>query len=315
MSKQKFVADLREGDTVLTLFQIRRKQLLNFKNKPGVFLGLSLGDRTGELVARVWEDGERLAASVKVGDFVRVEGEVTSFQGRLQLNVRQLHVVADHELELGDFLPVTPRDRRQMLDDLQAAVAAVAEPHCRALLERFFASPAFREDFCSAPAGKRNHQPYVGGLLEHTLGVVRTALAVAAIYPGINADLLVTGAILHDVGKVQEYTFERCIDYSDDGRLLGHIIIGTEMVSREIEAIPGFPPVLRAKILHMLVSHHGHYEWQSPKRPKFLEACILHHLDMLDGEIGKFNRAAAATPEGDDWSPWMPELGRPVYNR
>jgi 3'-5' exoribonuclease len=312
MAKDKFVAEIREGEMVASLFQVRQKQLQSFKHKPGVFLSLSLGDRTGELAARAWENGEHLARLVEVGDVVRVEGEATSFQGKLQLNLRRLTVVTDEDLDIADFLPVTPQDRDALWNEIRAAVQEVTDPHCRALLERFLQSPDFRRAFYRAPAGKRNHQPYIGGLLEHTAGVVRMARAVAAAYPGVNADLLVTGAILHDVGKIQEYTFERSIDYSDAGRLLGHIVLGVEMVSREIEALPAFPPVLKLKILHMLTSHHGYYEWQSPKRPKFLEACILHHLDLLDAEIDKFKRAAASAGDSN-WSSWRPELGRFVF--
>lgn len=313
MSEKKYVVGIREGETVISLFQVRRKQLLNFKNKPGVFLSLALGDRTGELTARMWEDGERWAGAIGVGDFVRVEGEATSFQGNLQLNLRHLTVIPDQELDIADFLPVTPRDRKEMLDEVLAAIQTVREPHCRALLDRFFASPAFLKAFCSAPAGKKHHQPYLGGLLEHTLGVVRMARAVAVAYPGVDIDLLITGAVLHDIGKIREYAFDRVIDYSDAGRLLGHIVIGIEIVNREIQAIPGFPSALKLKLLHMLTSHHGNYEWQSPKRPKFLEACILHQLDLLDGEIDKFKRVTAATPQEDSWSAWVPELGRYVF--
>lgn len=313
MAKDRFVSELREGETVASLFQVRQKQLLNFRNKPGVFLSLSLGDRTGELPARVWEDGERFAQNVEVGDIVRAEGEVITFQGNLQLNLRRLTVVAEAELDIADFLPTSARDREELLEEILTVVREVTNPHCRALLDRFFQSAEFREVFCRAPAGKKHHQPYIGGLLEHTAGVVRLARAVAAAYPDVDHDLLVTGALLHDIGKVREYTFHRVIDYSDAGRLLGHIVLGIEMIGREIESLPSFPPVLRLKLLHMLASHHGYYEWQSPKRPKFLEAAILHHLDMLDGEIDKFRRAAAATAEDENWSAWRPELGRHVF--
>lgn len=313
MPVKRFIAELAEGETVSALFQVRRKQLQNFKNKPGVYLSLSLGDRSGELPARVWEDGERLADEIQTGGIVHVEGEVTTFQGQLQLNVRKLAPVADTGLDPADFLPVTPRDRQEMLDEILAAVQAVTEPHCRALLDRFFGSPPFIKAFSNAPAAKKNHQPYLGGLLEHTLGVVRMARAVAAFHPDVDVDLLLTGALLHDVGKIREYTYDRLIDYSDAGRLLGHIVIGIETVNREIQSLPDFPPVLKLKLLHMLASHHGHYEWQSPKRPKFLEAAILHHLDLLDAEIDKFRRAAAQVPEDGEWSPWIQELGRPVF--
>ncbi len=315
MEKEHYIAQLQEGQTVADIFQVRHKKLLSFRSKPGYFLSLSLGDRSGEITARVWEAGENIFKKLIVGDYVRAEGEVVSFQEQMQLNLRDIEVIPQTEVDVECFLPSSTQDRDQLMAEIRALIGLVQDNYCRQLLESIFGDQSVWRRFRQAPAAKKNHQAYLGGLMEHTLGMARLGVAVASNYPGVNQDLLITGVLLHDIGKIKEYQFERIIDYSDEGRLLGHIIIGVDLVSRHIDTIPSFPEVLRAKILHMLASHHGYYEWQSPKRPKFIEACILHHLDLLDVEIDKFKRAFESAAADEPWSEYRRDLARYVFRR
>lgn len=308
--KGMFVEQIRAGEPVKGTFAIKRKELLSFRNKEGEYLSLVLTDRTGEVMARVWEGGREAAAAIADAAFARVSGQAVVYAGKIQLNLTEVAAVNENEVTGDDFLPVTPQDRQALLAEILAAVESIAEPYLKTLLMSFFDEPGWLQQFTCAPAGKLNHQPYIGGLLEHVTNMVRLVPALAQVYPRVDRDLLLAGVILHDIGKIQEYSCDRRIYFTDAGRLLGHIVLGIEMISERIRGIAGFPDELRLKILHMIASHHGEYEWQSPKRPKFVEACLLHHLDLMDSEVYKF--AAAEAEATGSWC-WSRNLGRHVY--
>jgi len=285
---KQWIGELTPGETLHTAAQIREIRLLPFKEKPGFYLSLKLGDRTGELEAKVWDGAEGLAAAFKLGDVVEVEGQVSEYRGRTQLKVKKL--TAGPEFKAEYFLPVSPRNREKMAQELQNLILAVSEPNLQRLLATCFEGENIWDRFCLAPAAKKNHQAYLGGLLEHTLNVARLAEALAERTPGADRDLTLTGAILHDLGKIREFAYDRLIDYTVEGRLLGHILLGSQMVQRVIDSLPEFPEGLAVKILHIIASHHGEYQWQSPKRPKFLEAFLIHQADLIDAETFKFQQ-------------------------
>lgn len=305
-----WVGQLQDGDAVETVLQVRRVAVQSYRNREGAFLRLRLGDRTGEIEARLWDFNWQTQPVPAVGDLVSVVGQVTTYQEALELHIQGFDVVPWEEADPADYLPVTPRDRAALLAEVRAAAATVENRYLAALLDSFFSDGAWLAAFTTAPAAKVNHHAYIGGLLEHTANLVRAVPVLVQNYPQADRDLLLTGVILHDVGKIEEYTWDRFIGVSDRGRLLGHIVLGLEAVGRRIDAIPGFPPALRDKLLHIITSHHGRYEWQSPKRPKFLEACLVHHLDLLDGEANKFLPTAISPQEG--WE-WVDRLDRWVY--
>lgn len=305
-----WVGQLQDGDAVETVLQVRRVAVQSYRNREGAFLRLRLGDRTGEIEARLWDFNWQTQPVPAVGDLVSVVGQVTTYQEALELHIQGFDVVPWEEADPADYLPVTPRDRAALLAEVRAAAATVENRYLAALLDSFFSDGAWLAAFTTAPAAKVNHHAYIGGLLEHTANLVRAVPVLVQNYPQADRDLLLTGVILHDVGKIEEYTWDRFIGVSDRGRLLGHIVLGLEAVGRRIDAIPGFPPALRYKLLHIITSHHGRYEWQSPKRPKFLEACLVHHLDLLDGEANKFLPTAISPQEG--WE-WVDRLDRWVY--
>lgn len=310
--QKKYVSELEVGQPVYNVFQVRRKELIPFKEKPGKFLSLSLGDKTGEIEAKVWDNAEELGAGFNTADFVLVKGTVTTYNQRLQLTLEAIKKVTVKEADLVHFLPGSPREVTEMWDRLQQKIAQITNPYLVKLIQQVFADEELTKRFCRAPAAKSHHQAYLGGLLEHTLNVMELAEGIAATYEGIDQDLLLTGALFHDIGKIYEYRYDVTIDYTDAGRLLGHIIMGTNLIDDQITAIPDFPETLKLKLLHMIVSHHGKYEWQSPKRPKFLEAAILHQADYLDAEIDKFLQVKnSQSPES--W-PYIRNLERYIYN-
>jgi 3'-5' exoribonuclease len=313
--KGAFVRDLRPGERVTAFFLVRHKQLEPFRDRSkGEFLTLVLGDRTGQMLARVWEGAPELAETFSEDDVVKVAGDVEEYLGRTQIIVHKLRVANDDEYDLADFLPATEKDVGQMLAAVQAAVERIENPHLAALVRHFYDDPDFRTRLAQAPAARRVHHAYLGGLLEHLTDVLTLCDTVLSLYPEINADLLRAGALLHDVGKLREYAWVRDIDYTDEGRLIGHIVIGDEMVSRAIAQRPDFPDDLSLRVRHMLVSHHGRYEWGSPSRPQTLEAIALHHVENLSAQVNRFRNLLAARREpGETWTEYDRLLGRQLY--
>ncbi|ACH38683.1 3'-to-5' exonuclease YhaM [Citrifermentans bemidjiense Bem] len=282
--KKKCVAEIKDRDLVEAVFLVKEKIVAMAKNgKP--YLTLKLMDKSGEVDAKVWDNADQVGALFDRNDFLEVRAKASVYLGKMQLIVSELKKVPDDSVDLADFLPETDRDIEAMVEELHALVAGVKDPDLARLLSSFFHDPELLAQYSVAPAAKGMHHVYLGGLLEHSLAVAKLVDAMVPLYPGLNRDLLVAGALLHDVGKVREMTYLRCFDYSDEGKLIGHITIGAEMLHERITALPGFPAELAMLLKHMILSHHGQYEYGSPKRPKTLEATILNYLDDLDSKI------------------------------
>ncbi|MBM4464287.1 MAG: HD domain-containing protein [Chloroflexi bacterium] len=313
--KEQFVSNLKEGDKVLSFFLVKHKQLEYFRDRTkGQFLTLALSDKTGQVLARVWERAPGLAETFQEGDVVKVLSEVEEYLGRLQVIVDKLRPATEDEYELEDFLPHTERDIAEMLTIVRETIASVENPYLRTLLDKFFADEEFVAAFSRAPAARRIHHAYLGGLLEHTVEVIALCQTVLTLYPQIHRDLLITGALLHDVGKTKEFTYQRDIDYSDEGRLLGHVVLSDRMIAERLAEIPDFPPELALRLRHLVVSHHGRYEWGSPRRPKTLEACALHYVENLDAQVNRFAQIIAARRDKTrPWTEYDTLLGRYLY--
>jgi 3'-5' exoribonuclease len=313
--KKQFVRDLRPGARVLSFFLLRRKQLEPFRDRTrGEFLTLILSDRTGEILARVWEDAPEVDRRLEAGQVVKVLGRVEEYLDRWQVIVEKIRPAKEGEYALADMIPATERDVAQMLEEVRAAVAEVENPHLRALLSAFFDDPVFVARFSQAPAARRVHHAYLGGLLEHTVEVISLCRHLLTLYPQIHRDLLLTGALLHDIGKIREYTWETGIEYSDEGRLLGHVVISLQMVDRVLEGMPDFPPDLALRLRHMLISHHGRHEWGSPRRPQTLEAAALHYVEDLSAQVNRFQRIIATRRDPTKpWTEYDTLLGRYLY--
>jgi 3'-5' exoribonuclease len=311
------VSDLHgDGREVVGCYLVLEKQKRDTKaGKP--FLTLVLGDRTGTIEAKVWDDAERLDAAVTTEDVVGVRARIGSYQDRPQLTVTVLQPVevGDDDLEL--FLPSSPRDRQQMCRELDALVATVSDLPLRTLLVRCVGKGTqLGRQFRIHPAAKKNHHAYLGGLLEHSLSVARAADRLCAHYreqgAELDRDLLVAAALLHDIGKVRELAARRSFSYTDAGQLLGHILLGLQMVTREAEAIPGFRPDCLLHLQHLIASHQGRLEWASPKVPMTLEALILHTADELDAKMNPGMRTVGGLEPGA-WSGFDRHLDRALY--
>lgn len=308
------VADIKPGKKITSSYVVKSKKTIYFREKPGYFLSLLLGDRTGQVEAKIWDKAEDYNKILFVGDLVAVTGEVREFNGNVQLNIHSLRVCSDENFDPQDFIPSAAGDIGEMLAEIKGLADSVQDENLKALLDSFFSDQQWLKLFISAPAAKMNHQAYLGGLLEHSLNVAKAAVVISKLYPRVNRDLLITGAILHDIGKVEEYRYDRVIDFTDRGRLLGHIMLGVSMVEKRIEQLEGFPEKIKIKLLHIITSHHGEYEWQSPKRPKFIEAAIIHQLDTLDAIVDSFTRGAEESREADgEWTPFNRTLERYIY--
>jgi 3'-5' exoribonuclease len=282
--KKKSVADIKDRDLVESVFLVKDKVMAMAKNgKP--YLTLKLMDKTGEVDAKVWDNADEIGALFDKNDFLAVRAKASIYLGKMQLILSDLKLVPEETVELADFLPETDRNINEMVEELRSLIASLTDQDLQRLLRGFFDDPELLAQYRVAPAAKGMHHVYLGGLLEHSLAVAKLVDAMVPLYAGLNRDLLVAGALLHDIGKVREMTYLRAFDYSDEGKLIGHISIGVEMVQERINALPGFPFELGMLLKHMLLSHHGQYEYGSPKRPKTLEATILNYLDDLDSKI------------------------------
>ena len=306
------IKDLMAGSDVRGHYLLSRKELIPFSSKPGRFLLMQLSDKTADIRAIVWEQGERLAAELNVGDVIEVEGRVTVFRDSLQIVCSQVHKSLPGQYSIDKFLPTSTRNIEEMTSELSNLIESIIDSDCRGLLEAVFTGD-FLTEFAKAPAARSMHQAYVGGLVEHTLNVARLCDTVVQLYPRVDRDVLITGALLHDVGKVEEYALAAGIEITDEGRLLGHISMGYKLVSEIVESLPGFPPEKALRIYHMLLSHHGELAWGSPKEPQTVEACILHYTDNLDGQVSKYMEILAAGAPGQTWTNYAKRLGRALY--
>jgi len=309
--KSLYAADIHEHQLVDSYFLVSAKN--HGVTKGGnSYLVLKLLDRSGEIEGRVWERADDLGRGFEKNDFVRVRGQATLYQGKLQIRVQDVMRVDEKSVAAEDYLPKSAFDPESMLEELQAILRGIKNPHLLALAEACFADQKLMELLKRAPGAKTIHHPYLSGLLEHTLSLLKLILKVVDNYRGIDVDLLLIGGFLHDIGKVYEFTFDRALDYTDEGQLLGHLVMEAEMVSQKIAAIPDFPQELAMLVKHMLVSHHGAYEFGSPKLPQTLEAVILHSLDDLDGKIQAIQSLAEKEP-GSKWTAFHRAYGRSFY--
>ena len=315
---RRFVRQLADGDTLEEVFLVADKQLRANRNG-NLYLQLDLRDRTGAIGARLWNAGEHLFRSFDAGDFLQVKGKVQLFQGALQMILSHLERVAPEKVDLTDFLPHTEQDVSKLFERLRGVLLKLGNPHLRALSECFLMDDALVRDFCKAPAGVRNHHAYIGGLLEHVVTLLDGAERLLPLYPEIDRDLLIAGIFLHDIGKVRELSCDRAFGYTDEGQLVGHIVIGVEMLNEKAARVPDltgepFPHELLLRLKHMILSHHGTYEFGSPRLPMTPEAIALHHLDNFDAKVHSFTRDIREDRnQTSAWTPYNPAMQRRLY--
>ncbi len=313
--KSPFVSELQPNQPVTSTFLVLHKDVRQ-KKSGEPFLSLMLGDRTGDVDAKMWDNVSEVVETFERDHFVRVKGVAQVYQNRLQLTIHKLAKIEDSEVDPADYFPASKRDPAEMFAELQAIIAGFTNPHLKALLEAVFGDPDIARRFRTAPAAKAIHHAFLGGLIEHVLSMCHLCRVTAAHYKNVDLDLLLTGAILHDVGKIAELNYERSFGYSSDGQMLGHIVIGLRIVADKLRHVPEFPARLRTLVEHMIVSHHGELEYGSPKVPLFLEALLLHHLDNLDSKMECMRALIENDRQVDGcWTSYCAPLERPALKK
>lgn len=296
----KYIETLKEGDWVGDIYLCRKKQSLVAKNGK-TYYSIDLQDRTGMINAKVWDINSGIDHFENL-DYIKVDGDVTVFQGVPQIRVRRIRRAQEGEYIPADYLPVSSKDINQMYSELLKFVSSVKNEKLRTLLESFFVDDKeFVRSFREHSAAKSVHHGFVGGLLEHTLSVTRMCDYYCSQYPILKRDLLIAAALFHDIGKTRELSLFPENDYTDDGQLLGHIVMGTEMVGEHIRKIPGFPAKTAAELKHCILAHHGEYEFGSPKKPAIIEAVALNFADNTDAKLQTFAEALGAAKDSNEW--------------
>lgn len=313
--KSQYIDELKSGLTVKENFILSRK-IIREKRDGGVYAMLELSDRTGGIEAVAWDKVVESLRSIATGDVVFVSGAVNEYNNRLQIVVQSIKRTSDGDIDPTDFLPETDENTEHIFDEIVEYAQKVNDPHLRSLLDIFFNDTNLIVQFKIAPAAKRAHHAYLGGLMVHTRNVLKLIESIETVYTSIHRDLLITAGILHDIGKIYEYQYVKSIDFSTEGRMLGHVVIGYELVARIIKKIPDFPDILRCKLLHMILSHHGEFEWGAARLPVFIEALILHFADNLDSKVAMMIESLKKYRGHDrEWSDFHPYLERELYVR
>lgn len=313
--KSPYISELEPNQIITAIFLVQGKDIRQ-KKSGEPYLSLVLGDRTGELEAKMWDNVAEVMDTFDRDDFIKVKGLLQIYQNRPQLTVHKVLRIDEKGVDFADYFPASKRDPEEMFAELRGIVAGMSNPHLRALLDAVLNDEPLARAYRTAPAAKSVHHAFLGGLIEHVLSLCTLCRFTAAHYHDIDLDLLLTGAILHDIGKVAELTYKRSFGYSNEGQLLGHIIIGLRMLHEKLTGISDFPAPLRTLVEHLIISHHGELEFGSPKIPLFPEAMLLHHLDNMDSKMECMRGLIARDGGGSgQWTIYSPPLGRSVLRR
>ena len=303
-----------ENKVITSTFVVVVKQIKP-KKTGEPYIALTLGDRSGQLEAKMWDNVDDVLDAFDQDDFIKIKGLINKYKNRFQLTIHKLRKLGESEIVYDDYLPKTDKDIDELWRTLACFVASFQNQHLRSLLQAFMADPEIAAAYRNAPAAKTLHHAYIGGLLDHVVSLFRSCDLVCQNYPQINRDLLLAGAFLHDIGKIHELSYNRSFSYTTKGQLLGHMVLELEMLHAKIALAPDFPAELKTLLEHLIISHHGHYEFGSPKLPMFPEALMLHYLDDLDSKMeamrAHFEREADLE---NPWTSYNPSLGRPLLN-
>ena len=310
------VTDLNLNTRINDIFFLKDVEFKVRRDKQTIDMFFKIADKTGEIEAINWDVSDDKVEKLSKIKFARAQGYITKKKsdGTLQATISSLTETAPLDLDYSDYLPQSKKDLDKLMNIVYSNIESIKNIHLKKLLKTFFDDQEFVEKFKKAPAATKVHQPYLGGLLEHTCNLVRICETICDIYKEINREFLITMALLHDIGKVREYTYDRVIEYTDEGKLLGHITIGLEMIDQKIKSLDNFPPDLELMIKHTLLSHHGRFEFGSPKLPSILTAIALHYADEIEAKISGFINIKDGNKNfSEKWSKWIWWLERPVY--
>lgn len=316
MVDRKCISDLRNGDPVEDeVFLVVRKELRKSR-KGSDYIDGEVMDKSGTLPIRMWDATEKISSSFDVQGFVRVSGRVESYRDTLQLVVKKIAKADEDSVSMADFVPTTEQDVDKMEESLRKMLRTVKDRHLIDLLAGFFNDEAFMACFRACPAAVQFHHAYLGGLLEHTLSMTKLACWITDHYPRLDKDLLLAGVFLHDIGKVRELNWERGFQYTNEGQLVGHLVLGASMVEEKARGVEGFPQELLDRLKHLILSHHGEYEFGSPKLPATAEAIALHYIDNLDAKMHAFEKAINEDRDpSTDWTEYNRMFARRLYKK
>jgi 3'-5' exoribonuclease len=314
--KEFYIVDcIRHENRIITSNFVVVSKQIKPKKTGEPYLALTLGDRSGQLEAKMWDNVEEVLNAFEQDDFLKIKGLVNKYKNRFQLTVHKLRKLGQSEIEFADYLPKTTKNVDELWQTLTDFVESFQNQHLKALIQAFMSDPEIAAAYRNAPAAKTLHHAYIGGLLDHVVSLFRSCDLVSRNYPLVNRDLLLTGVFLHDIGKIHELAYNRSFSYTTRGQLLGHMIIELEMLQAKLLFVPDFPAELKTLLEHLIISHHGEYEFGSPKLPMFPEALLLHYMDDLDSKMEAMR--AQFEREADLESPWTSynsSLGRPLLN-
>lgn len=311
--KSQYINELKPGQLVKDKFLLTKK-ILREKKDGGFFTQIELSDRTGTIEGIAWDNISNEFTNISSGDFVFITGNVNEYNERLQIVVNSIARVPEDEIQAEDFLNVVEEDIEKVINEIKEMLNKLTNQFLKNLIAQFLNDSKFMEKFRKAPAAKKAHHASIGGLAVHTRNVMNLGIKTCEIFGFLNHDLLIAGSFLHDIGKIYEYTYNKKIDHSKEGRMLGHIVIGYEIISEKTKEIDNFPNELKLKLLHMIISHHGELEYGSPILPVFPEALVLHFIDNLDSKL-EMMRDEIKKNKGtlSDWSEYHPLLERVIY--
>ena len=307
------IKELTPDTEIISFYIVKNKQVFQKKNGEP-YLRLTLGDKTGEIQALMWDNLPSIE-DIKADDLLKLKGRVNNYQGKLQITIQKLEKTDFNEIDPSEFLPVGTQDPNLLLFYLEKITGSIKNKNLLDLLNSFLKDEEFLKDFTKFPAGKTLHHPFLGGLLEHTVSVIKICESLSFLYDFLDNDILITSAFLHDIGKIKELKFSRSINYSNEGKLLCHITLGIEMVDEKLRSLPDFPQELSNHLKHIILSHHGEYEYGSPKRPMTLEALILHYADNIDAKVNGFRIWMESKPDSSDpnWTEFWPLMERYLF--
>ncbi|MEK6635736.1 MAG: HD domain-containing protein [Planctomycetota bacterium] len=312
---RKYISSLKSGELVEDVFLVLKKEIKETKEKK-TYLNLQLADKSGNIEARKWDASPQLCDSFNKDTFIRIKGVVETFNNTLQIRINEICPIPDAQVQMAEFIPCTEKDVSDMMNELRQIIKTIKDPYLLKLLNAFFTDESFCKAFSTAPAAMQYHHAFLGGLLEHILSVAKLALSFSNLYPIIKRDLLITGVILHDIGKTRELSYDRSFQYTDEGQLTGHLISGVLMVYEKASKIEGFPQELLNVLFHLILSHHGEYEWGSPVKPGTIEAIALHHLDNLDAKVQGATKAISEHKDtNSSWTDYVKMFERRLYKK
>lgn len=311
--QRKSVSELKKGDVIDQVFLVQKKELKTTRNGKS-YIQAQFSDRTGAIIGRMWDATEALFQSFNDSDFVKIRGTLDTYQNNLQLIFKGVSKVDSSKVSIEDFLPRTQRDIGKMLQELKDLISSINNPYLKRLLTLFLEDADFCKALCSAPAAMEYHHAFIGGLLEHTLSLANAGMKMVDNYPVLNRDLLLTGIIFHDIGKTRELSYERGFQYTDKGQLVGHLVMGTVMVEEKAKQITDFPGELLSVLQHIILSHHGEYQFGSPRLPQTAEAIALHYLDNLDAKMFAFEKAVKDSKDpSSNWTEYAKMFERRLF--